>query len=264
MFVTSPGLDSRSILEFVIKEDVVVIPGALTPTEVSTAWQAGADFVKVFPCHSMGGPRYIRALRATVSGDSDGRLRRRQSGQRRRLHRERGGRPWHRHGAHSAGKPSNSETPAGLRSWRSGSSASSGCPCGASLIRAPTSGICCSTLAAIGVVTKVYVSWLHVTNDTTAALSFLLLILFAAASSRLWVALVASAVAALAYDFFFLPPTGDPQHRRPSGLDRVLFICRGQRRGQSAVRRWPAAGIGRRCGCSKSASRSRSRSEASS
>ena len=64
MFVTSPGLDSRSILEFVIQEDIVVIPGALTPTELSTAWQAGADFVKVFPCHSMGGPRYIRALHA--------------------------------------------------------------------------------------------------------------------------------------------------------------------------------------------------------
>jgi 2-dehydro-3-deoxyphosphogluconate aldolase/(4S)-4-hydroxy-2-oxoglutarate aldolase len=64
MFITSPGLDARGILEFVIKEDVVVIPGALTPTEVSTAWQAGADFVKVFPCHSMGGPRYIRALHA--------------------------------------------------------------------------------------------------------------------------------------------------------------------------------------------------------
>jgi 2-dehydro-3-deoxyphosphogluconate aldolase/(4S)-4-hydroxy-2-oxoglutarate aldolase len=64
MFVTSPGLDSRSILEFAIKEDLVVIPGALTPTEVSAAWQSGADFVKVFPCHSMGGPRYIRSLRA--------------------------------------------------------------------------------------------------------------------------------------------------------------------------------------------------------
>jgi 2-dehydro-3-deoxyphosphogluconate aldolase / (4S)-4-hydroxy-2-oxoglutarate aldolase len=64
MFITSPGLDSRGILEFVIKEDLVVIPGALTPSEVSTAWQAGADFVKVFPCHSMGGPRYIRSLRA--------------------------------------------------------------------------------------------------------------------------------------------------------------------------------------------------------
>src|ERR1700688_4815205 len=64
MFITSPGLDSRSILEFVIQEDIVVIPGALTPSELSTAWQAGADFVKVFPCHSMGGPRYIQSLRA--------------------------------------------------------------------------------------------------------------------------------------------------------------------------------------------------------
>jgi 2-dehydro-3-deoxyphosphogluconate aldolase / (4S)-4-hydroxy-2-oxoglutarate aldolase len=64
MFVTSPGLDSRSIIEFVTKEDIVVIPGALSPTELSAAWQAGADFVKVFPCHSMGGPRYIRALHA--------------------------------------------------------------------------------------------------------------------------------------------------------------------------------------------------------
>ena len=65
MFITSPGLDSRSILEFVIQEDLVVIPGALTPSELSTAWQAAADFVKVFPCHSMGGPRYIHALHAS-------------------------------------------------------------------------------------------------------------------------------------------------------------------------------------------------------
>jgi 2-dehydro-3-deoxyphosphogluconate aldolase/(4S)-4-hydroxy-2-oxoglutarate aldolase len=64
MFVTSPGLDSRSILEFVLQKDIVVIPGALTPSEVSTAWLAGADFVKVFPCYSNGGPRYIRSLRA--------------------------------------------------------------------------------------------------------------------------------------------------------------------------------------------------------
>jgi 2-dehydro-3-deoxyphosphogluconate aldolase/(4S)-4-hydroxy-2-oxoglutarate aldolase len=63
MFITSPGLDSRSILEFVIQEDIVVIPGALTASEVSAAWQAGADFVKVFPCALVGGPRYIRALR---------------------------------------------------------------------------------------------------------------------------------------------------------------------------------------------------------
>src|SRR6202041_727689 len=63
MFITSPGLDSRSILEFVIQEDIVVIPGALTASEVSAAWQVGADFVKVFPCALVGGPRYIRALR---------------------------------------------------------------------------------------------------------------------------------------------------------------------------------------------------------
>jgi len=62
MFVTSPGLESRGILEFVIQEDTVVIPGALTPTEISRAWQVGPDFVKVVPCHSMGGPRYIRSL----------------------------------------------------------------------------------------------------------------------------------------------------------------------------------------------------------
>src|SRR5579863_3018333 len=66
MFITSPGLDSRSILEFVIQEDLVVVPGAVTPTEISTAWHAGADFVKVFPCHSMGGPRYIRSLRGPL------------------------------------------------------------------------------------------------------------------------------------------------------------------------------------------------------
>lgn len=66
MFITSPGLDARSILEFVIQEDIVVIPGALTPSEVSTAWQSGADFVKVFPCAAMGGPRYIRSLRAPL------------------------------------------------------------------------------------------------------------------------------------------------------------------------------------------------------
>src|ERR1700730_9630342 len=64
MFVTRPGLDSRSILEFVVQKGIVVIPGALTPSEVSTAWLAGADFVKVFPCYSNGGPRYIRSLRA--------------------------------------------------------------------------------------------------------------------------------------------------------------------------------------------------------
>ena len=40
------------------------IPGALTPTEVITAWRAGADYVKIFPCSAMGGARYLKSLLA--------------------------------------------------------------------------------------------------------------------------------------------------------------------------------------------------------
>ena len=61
-FLTSPGLD-LAIVEFARKENVVVLPGALTPTEVTTAWKAGADFVKVFPCAQVGGDTYIKALK---------------------------------------------------------------------------------------------------------------------------------------------------------------------------------------------------------
>ena len=61
-FLTSTGL-VLPVVEFAAKNDVVVFPGALTPTEVIAAWDAGADFVKVFPCGPMGGPAYIRALK---------------------------------------------------------------------------------------------------------------------------------------------------------------------------------------------------------
>jgi 2-dehydro-3-deoxyphosphogluconate aldolase/(4S)-4-hydroxy-2-oxoglutarate aldolase len=61
-FLTSPGLDSQ-IIEFALKNDVTVLAGALTPTEVAIAWKAGADFVKVFPCSQVGGDKYIRALK---------------------------------------------------------------------------------------------------------------------------------------------------------------------------------------------------------
>jgi len=44
----------------------VVIPGALTPTEILTAWEAGADLVKVFPIAQVGGPAYIRAIKAPL------------------------------------------------------------------------------------------------------------------------------------------------------------------------------------------------------
>ncbi len=62
-FLTGPGLDPQ-ILEFGAKNNTLVIPGALTPTEVATASRAGAELVKIFPCAQMGGPGYIKALRA--------------------------------------------------------------------------------------------------------------------------------------------------------------------------------------------------------
>jgi len=64
-FITSPGL-VLEVVEFATKNEVVVFPGALTPTEVITAWKAGADFVKIFPCGQVGGDSYIRALKAPL------------------------------------------------------------------------------------------------------------------------------------------------------------------------------------------------------
>jgi 2-dehydro-3-deoxyphosphogluconate aldolase / (4S)-4-hydroxy-2-oxoglutarate aldolase len=64
-FLTSPGLVT-AIVEFAVKKDVVVFPGALTPSEVITAWKAGADFVKIFPCSQVGGPVYLRALKVPL------------------------------------------------------------------------------------------------------------------------------------------------------------------------------------------------------
>jgi 2-dehydro-3-deoxyphosphogluconate aldolase/(4S)-4-hydroxy-2-oxoglutarate aldolase len=61
-FLTSPGLD-LPLVEFAIKKDAVVLAGALTPTEITMAWKAGADFVKVFPCSLVGGDKYIKALK---------------------------------------------------------------------------------------------------------------------------------------------------------------------------------------------------------
>jgi 2-dehydro-3-deoxyphosphogluconate aldolase / (4S)-4-hydroxy-2-oxoglutarate aldolase len=61
-FLTSTGLDLETV-EFAVKEDVVVLPGALTPTEVMMAWKAGPDFVKIFPCSQVGGAGYIKALK---------------------------------------------------------------------------------------------------------------------------------------------------------------------------------------------------------
>ncbi|MGA1984425.1 MAG: bifunctional 4-hydroxy-2-oxoglutarate aldolase/2-dehydro-3-deoxy-phosphogluconate aldolase [Acidobacteriaceae bacterium] len=64
-FITSPGL-VPDVMEFTLKSELLAMPGALTPTEVITAWKAGADFVKIFPCAQVGGDQYIRALKTPM------------------------------------------------------------------------------------------------------------------------------------------------------------------------------------------------------
>jgi len=64
-FVVSPSLNVKTI-ELCQRYSVPVIPGALTPTEVVTAWQAGADVVKVFPCSAVGGAKYLAALKGPL------------------------------------------------------------------------------------------------------------------------------------------------------------------------------------------------------
>ena len=64
-FLTAPSFDPI-LVDFAAKENITVLPGALTPTEVVTAWNAGADFVKVFPCAQVGGDGYIRALNLSL------------------------------------------------------------------------------------------------------------------------------------------------------------------------------------------------------
>lgn len=64
-FVISPALNLETI-RFCRDNDVVVMPGALTPTEVVAAWDNGADFVKVFPAGAMGGASYLKSLKAPL------------------------------------------------------------------------------------------------------------------------------------------------------------------------------------------------------
>lgn len=61
-FFVTPALNLKTI-EMARRYSKVILPGALTPTEVSAAWDAGADIVKVFPCGNVGGPKYIKALK---------------------------------------------------------------------------------------------------------------------------------------------------------------------------------------------------------
>jgi len=64
-FLVSPSLN-LDLIHFAREAGVVVIPGAMTPTEIVTAWNAQADLVKVFPAGPVGGPEYIRAIKAPL------------------------------------------------------------------------------------------------------------------------------------------------------------------------------------------------------
>jgi 2-dehydro-3-deoxyphosphogluconate aldolase/(4S)-4-hydroxy-2-oxoglutarate aldolase len=64
-FFVTPALNLKTI-EMVKRYSKIIMPGALTPTEIVTAWEAGADCVKVFPCGALGGPKYIKALKAPL------------------------------------------------------------------------------------------------------------------------------------------------------------------------------------------------------
>jgi 2-dehydro-3-deoxyphosphogluconate aldolase/(4S)-4-hydroxy-2-oxoglutarate aldolase len=61
-FLVSPGFNAAAVAA-ARDRGVLMMAGALTPTEVMAAWEAGADFIKVFPCGNMGGPKYIQALK---------------------------------------------------------------------------------------------------------------------------------------------------------------------------------------------------------
>lgn len=62
-FVVSPSFHP-DVVAMTKELGKVSIPGALTPTEVITAWRADADYVKIFPCSAVGGASYLKALLA--------------------------------------------------------------------------------------------------------------------------------------------------------------------------------------------------------
>jgi len=64
-FIVSPTLN-LDLIHLAHRYSAVVVPGAMTPTEILTAWNAGADMVKVFPAAQLGGPAYIKALRGPL------------------------------------------------------------------------------------------------------------------------------------------------------------------------------------------------------
>jgi 2-dehydro-3-deoxyphosphogluconate aldolase/(4S)-4-hydroxy-2-oxoglutarate aldolase len=61
-FFVTPSLNVK-VIELARRYSRPIFPGGLTPTEILTAWEAGADGVKVFPCNAMGGAKYIKSLK---------------------------------------------------------------------------------------------------------------------------------------------------------------------------------------------------------
>jgi 2-dehydro-3-deoxyphosphogluconate aldolase/(4S)-4-hydroxy-2-oxoglutarate aldolase len=64
-FLVSPGFDLPTV-QLARQQDKLMMAGALTPTEVIAAWKAGSDFVKIFPCGTVGGAKYIKALKGPL------------------------------------------------------------------------------------------------------------------------------------------------------------------------------------------------------
>src|ERR1700677_4079878 len=64
-FVVSPALNLQTI-EMCHRYGVPMLPGALTPTEVITAWEAGADVIKIFPASALGGAKYLKSVKAPL------------------------------------------------------------------------------------------------------------------------------------------------------------------------------------------------------
>lgn len=62
-FIVTPSLNLRTI-ELAHRYSKPIFPGGLTPTEILTGWEAGADGIKVFPCSALGGVKYIKAVKA--------------------------------------------------------------------------------------------------------------------------------------------------------------------------------------------------------
>lgn len=64
-FIVSPVL-KLDVIEICRRENVAVFPGALTPTEIVAAWQAGADAVKIFPANAVGGASFLKAIKTPL------------------------------------------------------------------------------------------------------------------------------------------------------------------------------------------------------